>query len=121
MSDKYIFEGPDSLAEFLLAEESHALKKIKEKIPPMSNICVLKKSLGVKPCGCKGKDPKVVMKQREERLNNFYKKLISGLSTNFNDKFNEDLKSFVKDVVLENQEGYTSVVFKLENEVLLEI
>ena len=118
----YIFEDADELAVFLLRDDGEALKKIKEKIPPISNLCTLKKALSVKPCRCKGKNPKIIMEQRKKRLDSFYERFIGALAENFKDRLHEgDLRIFVKSVILENNSEYGKVAFKLGGETLLEL
>ena len=117
----YTFEGAGDFAEFLMEDGGTALEKIKEKIPPISNLCTLRRSFQVKPCKCGGKNPKDIMARRTDRLNSFYKRLIEGLSNNFNGRLEGDLKNLVKEAILKDKGDYEKVYFKLDGEQLLEI
>ena len=116
-----IFKGPNDLVDFLLKEQGEVLNRVKEKIPPFSNLCTLKKSLEKKPCGCGGTNPAEVMKRRLDELNSFYEKLITALANNFHDKLEGDVKSFIKEEILKNTSDAKRVSFRLKGETLLDL
>jgi len=124
----YVFEGPDDFVEFLLRNGGKALNEIEKKIPPVKNLCMFAKNFKARPCACKGKNPEEITKMRKERLNRFYERLVKELSVNFGDRFDggrfgekPDLKIFLKQIVLENNDKQSKVAFKLEDRILLEI
>ena len=121
MDNVYIFAGPNDLIDFLLKGEGETLNEVRKKIPPFSNLCTLKKSLDVKPCGCGGTKPAEVMKRRAEELDSFYAKLIALLADNFQDKLDGDVKSFVKEEILKNTNGAKGISFRLKGETLLDL
>jgi len=120
-NNTYIFEGPNDFINFLLEDGGEAMNEVKKRIPPISNLCTLRKALEVKPCKCGGQDPKQVMKRRMGALDSFYEKLMVALSNNFYDKFEGDPKAFMKEIILKNANGVERVSFKLKGETLLEI